>query len=193
MQFLSWLIGRNITELLQQGREIDQAIARQDDSILARSTSELERYFKQPSEALPRQNGFPVAIVLMLLLVAFAFNLLTFLHALPPLSPQIHALSFFVPSIVIIGAILTASYLLARCYTTGVAGLVYLCAMLMISTILLLAYSVISGSHSGLWLLLALAALAGARWILNGQAFILFAVYCRTQRLARVGRQRRMI
>lgn len=46
MQFLSWLIGRNITELLQQGREIDQAIARQDDSILARSTSELERYFK---------------------------------------------------------------------------------------------------------------------------------------------------
>lgn len=128
----------------------------------------------------------------MLLPVAFAFNLLTFLHALPPLSPQIHALSFFVPSIVIIGAILTASYLLARSYTTGVAGLVYLCAMLMISTILLLAYSVFTASHSGLWLLLALVALASARWILNGQAFILFAIYCRTQRLASVARQRRM-
>jgi len=192
MQFLSWLIGRNITELLQQGREIDQAISRQDDSILARSTSKLERYFKQPSEALPRQNGFPVAIVLMLLLVAFAFNLLTFLHALPPLSPQIHALSFFVPSIVVIGAILTSSYLLARGHTAGVVGLAYVCAILLISTVLLLSYSVVTASHSGLWLLLALAALVGARWILNGRAFILFAIYCRTQRLTSVARQRRM-
>lgn len=191
MQFLSWLVGHNIAELLQHGREIDQVIKRQDNSILARSTTELERYFKQPTEALPRQNGFPVAIVLMLLLVASAFNLLTFLHALPPLTPKVHVLSFFVPSIVIIGATLTASYLLARGYTTGVAGLAYLCAMLMISTILLLAYSVVSGSHSGLWLLLALAALAGTRWILNGQAFILFSVYCLTQRLANVARQRR--
>ncbi|MBK5016485.1 MULTISPECIES: hypothetical protein [Pantoea] len=192
MQFLSWLIGRNITELLQQGREIDQAIARQDDSILARSTSELERYFKQPSESLPRQNGFPVALVLMLLLVAFAFNLLTFLHALPLLTPQIHALSFFVPSIVVLGAILTASYLLARGHTSGVQGLAYVWAVLLISTVLLLIYSVVTGSHSGLWLLLALAALVGARWLLNGQAFILFAIYCRTQRLASVARQRRM-
>ncbi|MEN4716660.1 hypothetical protein [Pantoea agglomerans] len=192
MQFLSWLVGRNITELLQQGREIDQLIARQDNSILARSTTELERYFKQPAESLPRQNGFPVAIVLMLLLIAFAFDLLTFLHALPPLSPQIHALSFFVPSIVVIGAILTASYLLARGHTAGVAALAYVCAMLLISTVLLLSYSVVMGSHSGLWLILALAALVGARWILNGQAFILFAIYCRTQRLASVARQRRM-
>ncbi|MDF2042057.1 MULTISPECIES: hypothetical protein [unclassified Pantoea] len=192
MQFLSWLIGRNITELLQQGREIDQAIARQDDSILAHSTSELERYFKQPSESLPRQNGFPVAIVLMLLLVAFAFNLLTFLHALPPLSPQMHALSFFVPSIVVIGAMLTASYLLARGHTAGVAGLAYVCAILLISTVLLLIYSVVTASHSGLWLLLALAALMGARWVLNGQGFVLFAIYCRTQRLTSVARQRRM-
>ncbi|MCH9297891.1 hypothetical protein [Pantoea allii] len=101
-------------------------------------------------------------------------------------------MSFFVPSIVIIGAILTASYLLARGQTAGVAGLAYVYAMLLISTVLLMIYSVITGSHSGLWLLLALVALAGARWILNGQAFILFAIYCRTQRLASVARQRRM-
>lgn len=192
MQFLSWLIGRNLTELLQQGREIDQVIARQDNSVLACSTTELERYFKQPSESLPRQNGFPVALVLMLLLVAFAFNLLTFLHVLPPLTPQIHALGFFVPSIVVLGAILTASYLLARGHTSGVQGLAYVWAVLLISTVLLLIYSVVTGSHSGLWLLLALAALVGARWLLNGQAFILFAIYCRTQRLASVARQRRM-
>lgn len=192
MQFLSWLIGRNISELLQHGREIDQVIARQDNSILAHSTTELERYFKQPSASLPRQNGFPVALVLMLLLVAFAFNLLTFLHALPLLTPQIHALSFFVPSIVVLGAILTASYLLARGHTAGVQGLAYVWAVLLISTVLLLSHSVITDSHSGLWLLLALAALVGARWLLNGQAFILFAIYCRTQRLASVARQRRM-
>ncbi|QPG25745.1 hypothetical protein IV493_10155 [Pantoea sp. SM3640] len=192
MQFLSWLIGRNLTELLQHGREIDQLIARQDNSVLARSTTELERYFKQPSESLPRQNGFPVALVLMLLLVAFAFNLLTFLHALPLLTPQIHALSFFVPSIVVLGAILTASYLLARGHTSGVQGLAYVWVVLLISTVLLLIYSVVTGSNSGLWLLLALAALVGARWLLNGQAFILFAIYCRTQRLAIVARQRRM-
>ena len=192
MQFLSCLIGRNLTELLQHGREIDQLIARQDNSVLARSTTELERYFKQPSESLLRQNGFPVALVLMLLLVAFAFNLLTFLHALPLLTPQIHALSFFVPSIVVLGAILTASYLLARGHTSGVQGLAYVWAVLLISTVLLLIYSVVTGSHSGLWLLLALAALVGARWLLNGQAFILFAIYCRTQRLASVARRRRM-
>ncbi|MEB5704268.1 hypothetical protein [Pantoea anthophila] len=192
MQFLSWLVGRHITELLQQGRELDQAIARQDNSILARSTPELERYFKQPSESLPRQNGFPIAIVLMLLLVAFAFNLLTFLHALPPLTPQIHALSFFGPSILVIGTLLAASYRLARGHTSAVAGLTYVWAILLVSTVLLLSYGVVTGSHSGLWLLLALAALWGARWILNGQAFILFAIYCRTQRLASVARQRRM-
>lgn len=192
MQFLSWLVGRNISELLQHGREIDQVIARQDNSILARSTTELERSFKQPSESLPRQNSFLVALVLMLLLVAFAFNLLTFLHALPPLTPQIHALSFFVPSIVILGAIITASYLLARGHTSGVEGLVYIWAILVIWTVLLLSHSVVTGSHSDLWLLLALAALVGARWILNGQAFILFAIYCRTQRLASVARWHRM-
>lgn len=99
---------------------------------------------------------------------------------------------FFVPLIVIIGAILTTSYLLARGQKAGVAGLAYVCAMLLISTVLLLSYSVVTASHSGLWLLLALVALAGARWILNGQAFILFAIYCRTQRLASVDRQHRM-
>lgn len=192
MQFLSWFVGRNITELLQQSREVDQVIAWQDNSILARSTAELERYFEQPSESLPRQNGFPVAIVLMLLLVVFAFNLLTFLHALPPLTPRIHALSFFIPSIVVIGTLLTASYRLARGHTAGIAGLAYVWMLLLASTLLLLIYGVVTGSHSGLWLLMALAALAGARWIINGQAFILFAIYCRTQRLASVARQRRM-
>lgn len=192
MQFLSWLVGRHITELLQQGRELDQVIARQDNSILACSITDLERYFKQPSESLPRQNGFPVALVLMLLLVAFAFNLLTFLYVLPPLTPQIHALSFFVPSIVVLGAILTASYLLARGHPAGVKGLAYIWAILLITTVLLSSYSIVTGSHSGLWLLLALAALVGARWLLNGQAFILFAIYCRTQHLASVARQRRM-
>ncbi|KKB04925.1 hypothetical protein [Pantoea anthophila] len=192
MQFLSWLVGRHITELLQQGRELDQVIARQDNSILACSITDLERYFKQPSESLPRQNGFPVALVLMLLLVAFAFNLLTFLYVLPPLTPQIHALSFFVPSIVVLGAILTASYLLARGHPAGVKGLAYIWAILLITTVLLSSYSVVTGSHSGLWLLLAFAALVGAHWLLNGQAFILFAIYCRTQRLASVARQRRM-
>jgi len=64
--------------------------------------------------------------------------------------------------------------------------------MLLISTVLLLSYSVVTASYSGLWLLLALVALAGARWILNGQAFILFAIYCRTQRLASIAQQRRM-
>ncbi|TPV29770.1 hypothetical protein FJW02_20910, partial [Pantoea eucalypti] len=63
---------------------------------------------------------------------------------------------------------------------------------LLISTVLLLSYSVVTASHSGLWLILALAALVGARWVLNGQGFVLFAIYCRTQRLASVARQRRM-
>ncbi|WP_253274968.1 hypothetical protein [Pantoea stewartii] len=82
MRFLPWLVGRDITELLQHGFEIDEVIALQENSILACSTTELELYFKQPAESLPWQNAFPIAIVLELELVAFAFNLLIFLRAL---------------------------------------------------------------------------------------------------------------
>ncbi len=46
MRFLSWLVGRDITELLQHGFEIDEVIALQENSILACSTTELELYFK---------------------------------------------------------------------------------------------------------------------------------------------------
>ncbi|WP_226376730.1 hypothetical protein [Pantoea stewartii] len=84
MRFLPWLVGRDITELLQHGFEIDEVIALQENSILACSTTELELYFKQPAESLPWQNAFPIAIVLELELelAAFAFNLLIFLRAL---------------------------------------------------------------------------------------------------------------
>jgi hypothetical protein len=47
---------------------------------LNHSTPELERYFSRPLSELPRQNPYPVAVLLPLFLVAFALNLLPFLQ-----------------------------------------------------------------------------------------------------------------
>jgi hypothetical protein len=44
---------------------MEQVIARGDNSLLQHSTPELERWFDKPPSELPRQNGFPLAFVLL--------------------------------------------------------------------------------------------------------------------------------
>jgi hypothetical protein len=77
--------------------EIEEAIARRDILFELFHSRAGTVFFA--SLELPRQNPYPVAVLLPLFLVAFAFNLLPFLHALQGLSPLHHALSFFVPSL----------------------------------------------------------------------------------------------
>lgn len=95
MSLLSWLTGSVFYDLWQHGREIEPLIARKDERVLSRSTPELERHFDETAVEQPRQNGFPVAFVMLLLLVAFALNLLSLLRLLPGLTPPLHALAFF--------------------------------------------------------------------------------------------------
>lgn len=57
-----WLV---FCDLLAHGREMEQVIARGDNSLLQHSTPELERWFDKPPSELPRQNGFPLAFVLL--------------------------------------------------------------------------------------------------------------------------------
>ena len=104
MKFLSLLTGRVFQDLLQHGKDIEEAIARRDTRLLDNSTPELERYFSRPLSELPRQNPYPVAMLLPLFLVAFALNLLPFLSTLQGLSPLHHALSFFLPSLTMTGS-----------------------------------------------------------------------------------------
>lgn len=69
MKILRLLTGHVSYELLQHGKRIEDAIARHDNDLLNHSTPELERYFSRPLSELPRQNAYPVAILLPLFLV----------------------------------------------------------------------------------------------------------------------------
>lgn len=109
MKILPLLTGHVSYELLQHGKRIEDAIARHDDVLLDHSTPELERYFSRPLSELPRQNAYPVAILLPLFLIIFAFNLLPFLRLVSSISPSLHALSFFVPSLTILIFLMLAS------------------------------------------------------------------------------------
>lgn len=191
MRFLALLAGNIFYDLLQHGREIESAIARRDASLLSHSTPELERYFSRPPRELPRQNAFPIATLFPLFLVAFSFNLLPFLHTLPSLSPPLHALSFFAPSLVMIVALITASVLLARGFIAGLAGFLLLFLILLALTVLQGGRHLLAEGAGGWSLAIAALALLGCRMVFNSRGFVLFAIYCRTQRLAALARKMR--
>ncbi|MFA1017405.1 hypothetical protein AB8780_07075 [Enterobacter sp. SAT-E-asb] len=188
MEFLSLLVGRVFQNLLQHGREIEEAVTRGD----TRPTPELERYFSRPLSELPLQNPYRVAMLLPLFLVAFALNLLPFLSRLQGLSPLHHALSFFLPSLTMTGALIVTSVLLARGNTSGLSGFMALFIILLITTLVQVLHILLS--HDGsLWpLVIASFALLLCRVVMNGSGFVLFTLYCRTQRLARLAREMRL-
>ncbi|WP_047626179.1 hypothetical protein [Enterobacter sp. ZOR0014] len=192
MRFLTFLTGKVFQDLLQHGRELEEAISHHDIHLLNHSTPELERYFSRPLNELPRQNPYPVAVLLPLFLVAFAFNLLPFLHAFPGLSPLHHALSFFFPSLVMIGALIITSVLLARGLTSGLAGFLALFFILLIITVVQAVYLLLAHHGSSWPLVIAFFALVLCRVVMNGRGFVLFTLYCRTQRLARLARKMRL-
>ncbi|WP_213794039.1 hypothetical protein [Klebsiella aerogenes] len=184
MSIVSPIVGPVFYDLLQHGREIDRAIARRDASLLNHSTPGLERYFSRPPGELPRQNPFPVAALFPLFLVAFAFNLLPFLQTLPPFSAPIRVAIFFVPALVMIIFLLTSGVLLARGYTLGLKGFLALFLILSASTVVQALRAMVSAGES-LWpLAFAALALLCCRLIFNRQGFVLFAIYCRSRRLA---------
>ncbi|MEI9700624.1 hypothetical protein V5036_05895 [Enterobacter cloacae] len=192
MRLWSLLTGRVFQDLLQHGKEIEEAIARRDTRVLNHSTPELEGYFSRPLSELPRQNPYPVAALLPLFLVAFALNLLPFLRALQGLSPLHHALSFFAPSLIMTGALIVISVLLARGVTSGLLGFMAVFIILLVITLVQVLHLLFS--HSGnLWpLVTASFALILCRMVMNSSGFVLFTLYCRTQRLARVAREIRL-
>ena len=184
MSIVSPIVGPVFYDLLQHGREIDRAIARRDASLLNHSTPGLERYFSRPPGELPRQNPFPVAALFPLFLVAFAFNLLPFLQTLPPFSAPIRVVSFFVPALMVVIVLLTSGVLLARGYTLGLKGFLALFLLLSASTAAQVLRAMVSAGES-LWpLAFAALALLCCRLIFNRQGFVLYAIYCRSQRLA---------
>ncbi|CZU21569.1 hypothetical protein [Enterobacter cloacae] len=192
MSFVSLLTGRVFQDLLQHGKEIEEAIAHRDIRLLNHSTPELERYFSPPLSELPRKNPYPVAVLLPLFLVAFALNLLPFLSALQGLSPLHHALSFFVPSLTMTGALIVISVLLARGMTSGLLGFRALFIILLITTLVQVLHTLLS-HDGGLWpLVIASLALLLCRVVMNSSGFVLFTLYCRTQRLARLAREMRL-
>jgi hypothetical protein len=184
-----WLV---FCDLLAHGREMEQVIARGDNSLLQHSTPELERWFDKPPSELPRQNGFPLAFVLLFFLVAFACNLLTLMSMLPRQTPPTRAL-FFLPAILFIFSNLTATWLIARGKTSGLAwyGLVH--GVLTVLSAVLLAITVLNGQmHHAVIMLVAMLIMLACRYVLNGRGFILFVLYSRTQRIATLSRGMRI-
>lgn len=192
MPLLSWLTGSVFYDLWQHGREIEPLIARKDERVLSRSTPELERHFDKTAVEQPRQNGFPVAFVMLLLLVAFALNLLTLLRLLPGLTPPLHALAFFAPALVVLATTISSMFMLARGFSAGLTGFAYLFSGLLLVTVAQLVINLLTGGGAAIPLLIALAALVGCRRLLNGEGFVVFALYCRTARLTRVARTLRL-
>ena len=192
MSFVSLLTGRVFQDLLQHGKEIEETIAHRDTRLLNLSTPGLERYFSRPLSELPRQNPYPLAVLLPLFLVAYALNLLPFLSTLQDLSPLHHALSFFLPSLTMTGALIVISVLLARGKTSGLLGFRVLFIILLITTLVQVLHILLS--HDGdLWpLVIASFALLLCRVVMNSSGFVLFTLYCRTQRLARMAREMRL-
>ncbi len=185
MHLLICLVGQAFYRLLQHGWKMEPLLKRNAPHLQAQSTRYLEQFFGIKTTALPRRNGFSVAGVMVLLLVAFALNLLTLLAAVPTPSPPVHALSFFIPSMVMLMAIMGSASHLARGFSSGLSGGYYLFIALMAVTVgqLVCRYVFLSGPVWPLWI--AFAALAVCRILFNGQHFILFVLYCRTQRYAR--------
>jgi len=192
MRFLPLLIGSIFYELLQHGRKTESAIKSHDTGLLTHFTPALERYVSHQPGKFPQLNALSVATLLPLFLIAFAFNLLHFLHALPGLSPPLHALSFFVPSLMMIAALLTTSALLARGFTMGLTGFLSLFLLLLALTVLQGLYQLLAGTGRGWPLAIAACALLGCRILFNSRGFVLFTIYCRTQRLFAVMRKIRL-
>ncbi|WPO93985.1 hypothetical protein [Pseudescherichia sp.] len=192
MRLLPWVAGSIFYDLLQHGREIESAIARHDASLLNHTTPALERYFSHPPSELPRQNPYTVATLFPLFLVAFALNLLPFLHALPGLSPPLHALSFFAPSLVMIVALIRTCVLLAKGFTAGMTGFLSLYLILLGLAVLQGLHHLLTGSGSGWTLVAVILALYACRNVFNSRGFVLFTIYCRTQRLVALTRKMRL-
>lgn len=193
MQLITLICGSRFYQLLQHGKETEQLIARQDESLLQHSTIELERYFDNPPAQLPRQNAFSLALALLCFLLVFALNLLMLLNALPAQQPQLKALCFFLPSILFLIAILSASYLTSRGYHRGVSLFFAVQTLLSVTTFALLIATVLGGaSGHTVTMLMALAVILLSRAMLNSQSFILFVLWCRTQRIASLARALRL-
>ena len=147
--------------------------------------------FRDPQRA-SASKSLPGSYAVTSVLVAFALNLLPFLSTLQGLSPLHHALSFFLPSLTMTGALIVTSVLLARGKTSGLSGFMALFIILLITTLVQVLHVMLS--HDGsLWPhVIASFALLLCRVVMNGSGFVLFTLYCRTQRLARLAREMRL-
>ena len=193
MRFSTVISGWYFCDLLAHGREMDQLIARGDNSLVQHSTPELERWFDKPPAELPRQSGFPLAFVLLFFLMAYAGNMLTLLALLPKQTPPVRVFLFFVPGILFIVGNLTASYLIARGKTSGLAWYGLMHGILTVLSAVLLVATLLKGeTHHAVIMLAALVIMLACRYVLNGRGFILFVLYGRTQRIATLSRRMRL-
>ncbi|MEC5343074.1 hypothetical protein ABRZ24_10780 [Brenneria populi] len=187
----SKLLGAQMAELIRHGRETEALMAGNDRTLLARSLEALESYFGKPVLEIPRQNAFPVALTLFLFLLSFTLNLLFLLDLFAINTPPAHVALFFIPSILFIIYIFSASYLLSRGYNRGLMLYNYFFIVILALGLFQFFYSCANAvnaiSFSPVALTTSIAVLSSlflGRALMNSRSFAAFVLYCRIQRMA---------
>ncbi|PWC19445.1 hypothetical protein [Brenneria corticis] len=199
MKIIAFLCGTAFSELIEHGREIDAAIDEGKETLLSHLTIKMERYFAKAPAQLPRQNPFALSFLTMLLVVSCAINFSFLVSQLVDMGPFEDFISFAIPMMVFGVSILTASYLVARGKNRGLLiykGLYLFVAFIWLFHILYLSGEAIFDGQLSLstfvFAFIVLGCLIISRWLMNSRAFFIFALYCRTKRLAHAAKQVRM-
>ncbi|QTF10554.1 hypothetical protein HC231_23490 [Brenneria izadpanahii] len=199
MKIIAFLCGTAFSELIEHGRKTDAAIDEGKKALLSHSTLKMERYIAEVPAQLPRQNIFALSLLTMLLVVSCAINFSFLVSQLVDMGPFEDFISFAIPMMVFGISILTASYLVARGKNRGL--LIYKGLYLFVTFIWLFHILYLSGEaifdgqlplSTFVFAFIVLGSLIISRWLMNSQAFLIFALYCRTKRLAHASKQVRM-
>ncbi|MCG8708553.1 hypothetical protein JHU04_001766 [Brenneria sp. 4F2] len=195
MKWIALIVGSTFQDLIAHGREIDTAIRQGGDTLTERSTWEMEHYFDKPfyEQAIP--HPFAAGGVYLLLLIAFSVNMVFTLYSFHVVPAVFISIYFGAMSIFFI-TLLSAARLIARGQVQGLIIFNYLFILVFFVSIATSGYiAFVEGLHDTkktVFFIGEFAVLWYGRWLMNSRAFFLFALYCRTKRLAHASAQVRM-
>ncbi|MFE8101160.1 hypothetical protein RBA71_06615 [Brenneria goodwinii] len=195
MKWIELIVGSTFQDLIAHGKEIDTAIRQGGDTLTERSTRGMEDYFDKPfyEQAIP--HPFAAGGVYLILLIAFSVNMVFTLY-LFHLVPAVFISIYFGAMSIFLIILLSAARLTARGLVQGLVVFNYLFITVFFMLIATSGYTVfVEGLHDTkkmVFFIGEFAVLWYGRWLMNSHAFLIFALYCRTKRLAHASKQVRM-
>ncbi|MEE3661165.1 hypothetical protein V2I52_04355 [Brenneria sp. g21c3] len=195
MKWIELIVGSTFQDLIAHGKEIDTAIRKGGYTLTKRSTREMEDYFDKPlyEQAIP--HPFAAGGVYVILLIAFSVNMIFTLYPFH-LAPAAFISMYFGAMSIFLIILLSAARFISRGRVRGLVVFNYLFIIVFFMLIATSGYTVfVEGLHDTKKLIFFIGdfvVLWCCRWLMNSRAFFIFALYCRTKRLAHVSKQVRM-